>query len=244
MPAASSADTSLRLTPTFELRPAQRFAMVCLGYVPILHVLLSAGAAALVFQDYGIGWACVAGATAMYLVPPLAVAAARPRVRLQDVHYRVGSTGFFRWWYTAQWQVVFNRFPQLEEILRLVPGLYSIWLRLWGAKIGGLVYWSPGLNIFDRPFLDIGGHVVIGADTKLSPHFLARGQSGATDLVLAPIRIGRDAMIGGSSLLPAGVCIGECEQTPGGRPMAPFSRFENGQHIRTTRFHKGIDNDE
>ncbi len=178
MPVESFADTPIKATPSFELRPAQRLAMVCLGYVPVVHVLLSAGAAAWVYQGYGIGWACIAGVTAMYLVPPLAVAAARPRIRLREVYYDVGSTGFFRWWYTAQWQVVFNRFPQLEEMLRMVPGLYSIWLRLWGAKIGGLVYWSPGLNIFDRPFLDIGGRVVIGADTKLSPHLLTRGQTG------------------------------------------------------------------
>jgi acetyltransferase-like isoleucine patch superfamily enzyme len=166
------------------------------------------------------------------------VSVARPRAYFSNTRFRVGSNAFLRWWYTAQWQVLFNRFPQLEEALRLIPGLYSTWLRLWGARIGGLVYWSPGLTIFDRPFLHIGDRVVIGADTKLSPHFLARGESGNTELVLAPITIEHDAMIGGSTLLPAGVYVAACEQTPGGRPLAPFSRFENGRHVRTQRFTK------
>ena len=125
----------------------------------------------------------------------------------------------------------------------MVPGLYSAWLRLWGAKIGRLVYWSPGLELFDRPFFEIGDRVVIGAGTRLSPHFLARGAAGETQLVLAPILISADAMIGGSTLLPAGVFVGEREQTPGGRPIAPFTRFENGQHKRTRRFHKDVNHE-
>jgi hypothetical protein len=241
MLAESSVEKSRQAAPSFDLRPAQRLAMVCLAYVPLLHALVSAGTAIVVYRYFGAARACFAGAAVLYLVPPLAVAAARPRAHLTSARVRVGSREFFRWWYTAQWQIVFNRFPQLEEALRLVPGLYSAWLRLWGARIGGLVYWSPGLSIYDRPFVEVGSRVVIGADTKLSPHLLARGAAGATELVLAPIKIGRDAMIGGSSLLPAGVCVGECEQTPGARPLAPFSQFKNGRHQRTNRFHQGND---
>jgi hypothetical protein len=28
------------------------------------------------------------------------------------------------WWVLTQWQILFNRLPWLEELLRLVPGLY------------------------------------------------------------------------------------------------------------------------
>jgi hypothetical protein len=60
---------------------------------------------------------------------------------------------------------------------------------------------------------------------------------------LAPVIIENDAMIGGHSLLPAGVWVGACEQTPGGRPIAPFSRFQNGRSVRTMRFYKDTKND-
>jgi len=239
MPAESSVDKLRDLSPSFDLRPAQRIAMVALAYVPLLHLVVCATAALAAYRSYGLAWAVIAGMSAVYLIPPLAVAAIRPRTLLREAHAGVATPEFFRWWYTSQWQVIFNRFPQLEEALRMVPGLYSAWLRLWGARIGRLVYWSPGLQLYDRPFLDIGDRVVIGANAKLCPHLLARGPSGATEFVLASIHIGADSMIGGSTLLPAGVYVAEREQTPGGRSMAPFSRFENGRHHRTRRFHKG-----
>jgi hypothetical protein len=242
MPAESSVEELHSLTPSFDLTALQRLAMVGLAYVPLCHVLLVMGTGSIAWSNYGIGWAAFASTAVLYLLPPLAVFMARPRHYLTETQCRVGSSEFLRWWYIAQWQLVFNRFPQLEEALRLVPGLYSTWLRLWGARIGGLVYWSPGMTVFDRPFLDIGDRAVIGADTKLSPHFIMRGPSGKTELVLARITIGHDALIGGSTLLPAGVTVGACEQTPGGRPLAPFSRFERGKHIRTTRFQKEFSN--
>ena len=238
MLAESSADALPRVRPSLNLSAGQRASMICLAYVPLLHIALCIGAAAMTFRTFGVVWAAVAVLATLYLLPPMAVAMARPRTALMATRYPIDSPEFIRWWYTAQWQVVFSRFPQLEELLRIVPGLYSTWLRLWGAKIGSIVYWSPGLSMLDRPFIDIGNRVVIGAGTRLSSHFLARGQDGMTELVVATITIGDDAIIGGYSLLPAGVWVGDCEQTPGGRPIAPFSRFQNGRSVRTIRFHK------
>jgi hypothetical protein len=238
MLAESSVETLPRLQPSLDLSVGQRVSMICLAYVPLLHVLLCIGAAAIAFRTFGVAWSVVAALSTLYLLPPMAVAMARPRATLKASHYSTDSPEFIRWWYTAQWQVVFSRFSQLEELLRVVPGLYSAWLRLWGAKVGRIVYWSPGLSVLDRSFIDIGNRVVIGAGTRLSSHYLARGQDGVTELVLATIMIGDDAIIGGYSLLPAGVWVGDCEQTPGGRPVAPFSRFQNGRSVRTIRFHK------
>jgi hypothetical protein len=244
MLAESSAETLPRLRPSLELSVGQRATMICLAYVPLLHILFCIGTAAIVLRSFGVAWAILPALTALYLLPPMAVAMARPRATLKGSRFSVDSPEFLRWWYTAQWQVVFSRFPQLEELLRMVPGLYSTWLRLWGARIGRIVYWSPGMSVLDRPFVEIGNRVVIGAGARLSPHFLARGQDGMTELILATIIIGDDAIIGGHSLLPAGVSVGACEQTPGGRPIAPFSRFQNGRSVRTIRFHKDIKDEE
>ena len=124
-----------------------------------------------------------------------------------------------------------------------MPVIYSTWMRLWGANIGGLVYWSPGVRIYDRSFIDIGARAVIGSDTKISPHFLSRFDEGSIHLVLAPISIGHDTIVGASTLLPAGVQIAPHEQTPAVRPMAPFTHFRDGRPVRTTRFYKGDIND-
>ena len=62
---------------------------------------------------------------------------------------------------------LFLRFPVLEEILRLVPGLYSLWLRAWGSRIGKLTYWAPQTSYSIAGCLDIGDHVVFGAGVRI-----------------------------------------------------------------------------
>src|SRR5689334_18141899 len=42
---------------------------------------------------------------------------------------------YVAWWGAHQIQLLFIALPQLEAILRLIPGCYSAWLRLWGSKI-------------------------------------------------------------------------------------------------------------
>lgn len=246
-----SAETGALKRPAFDLSVRARLAMIALGYLPLLHLAATVVCTAAAGATLGRPAALLTAVAMLYLLPPLGAALARPSAlltRLEQERCAAGSPAFLRWWYITQWQVVFNRLPVLEELLRLVPGLYSAWLRLWGAKIGAFVYWSPGVKLFDRPFLRFGNRVVIGADTKICPHIIARRElqsdkrehsadvCGGAELVLSPIEIGDDVLVGGSTLLPAGVSIAACEQTPGGRPMAPFARYSNGRHQRTTRF--------
>ncbi len=60
----------------------------------------------------------------------------------------------------------------MEEILRLIPGLYSFWLRAWGSRVGKLTYWAPQTVILDRGFLEIGDHVIFGAGVRINPHVM------------------------------------------------------------------------
>ena len=138
------------------------------------------------------------------------------------------------WWFTSQWQVIFNRLPWIEEIIRLTPGLYSFWLRLWGARIGKFVYWTPGLQILDRPLLDIGDRVVFGAGVKINPHIIMPNRNGQLALLVAPVRIGADALVGGYSLLLAGSWIGPGEASPGKRILAPFAGWVGGRRVDAT----------
>lgn len=225
-----------KLAPVIQISAGHRLAMVAMAYLPFcfcLSVLSLIGAA---LSGLGPRWLLAAAIGVLYLLPPLAVFPLRLKNRLKATRVPIESGAFLSWWYVAQWQVVFNRLPILEEILRLVPGAYSTWLRLWGAKIGKLVYWSPGMRISDRPFVEIGDRTVIGLDTKLYAHFLSKSTTGATELCLAPIQIGHDVLIGGCSLLTAGVQVASCEQTRPVRPLAPFSHYRAGRCMRDTRF--------
>ncbi len=212
-----------------HLSPAHRLLMLGLNYLPLLHGLAVAVA-------IGIGWAPLpwrlgTGFVLLYLVPALAARLVLTLAPVAEGQIRVGSGAFFAWWALANLQMLFSRLPMLEELLRLVPGLYSFWLRLWGARIGRLTYWAAGLRILDRSFLHIGDDVIFGAAVRLNPHVLARNEKGEMELILASIVVGDRAVVGGYSLLTAGTQIAPDECTRAFLVSPPFSRWQNGKRI-------------
>lgn len=110
------------------------------------------------------------------------------------------------WWGSHQIQVIYIAIPALEALLRLIPGLFSVWLRLWGAKVGRNVYWTPGLEIADRSLLEIGDYVVIGHRVGIYSHVIKPRKQ---DLILyvKKVKIGHNVFVGAGSHLAPGVVI-------------------------------------
>jgi hypothetical protein len=206
-----------------------RLGMVILGFIPLFHLAASLVPATLALT----GWASLRVAwlspLVLFLAPPFVVRLASAWKPLNTGLVDPASATFLYWWFTAQWQVLFTRLPALEEMMRMIPGLYSLWLRLWGARVGALVYWSPGVVILDRGLVRIGSRVIIGAAARLNPHALAPVAPGTMKLYLAPITIGNDALIGASSQLLPGCEIAAGEVTPPFRTIHAFSRFAGGR---------------
>lgn len=208
----------------------QRTILLLLNLLPLAHVVFLAGLTLVPFAGWpGRVAAVLAG---LYLLPPVATRTALATLGIREGSIPFGSRDFFVWWLSMQWQVVFCRFPALEEILRMVPGMYSAWLRLWGARIGRLTYWAPGTLILDRSFLSIGDDVVFGAGVRLNAHVIVREESGESNLLLATIRIGERALIGGYSLLTAGTEIAPNEATRAFLLSPPYSVWEGGRRVR------------
>lgn len=179
-------------------------------------------------------WRLLAGFLVLYLVPPLAARIIRRLAPVREGRISVGGRDFFAWWALFNLQMIFCRFPALEEGLRLVPGLYGTWLRLWGARVGKLIYWGAGLRILDRSFVQIGNGVIFGAAVRLNPHVLARNKMGELELILATIIIGDESLVGGYSLLTAGseIAPGECGKACLVSP--PFSKWKGGVRVAKT----------
>lgn len=196
--------------------------MLLLNFIPLLH---AAGSLACVLTP----WPWLAPVV-LYIVPLVPGRLLRASLRSAPPEIPIGSRDFLRWWASFQCQVLFLRFPLFEEILRLIPGLYSLWLRAWGSRIGKLTYWAPQTIILDRGFLEIGDHVVFGAGVRLNPHVMERDPEPV--LRLAPVKIGAGAMIGGYSLLTAGTEISAGEATRAFLISPPFSRWKNGRRTR------------
>ena len=212
------------IAATSELRVRTRAAMILLGYIPLFHV---AASLAIFSAALPLSLEIAIALFTLFIAPPLLarMAAVRPGT------FRPGDAGFLRWWLTNQLQVVFNRLP-LEEILRLMPGLYSLWLRLWGARVGALVYWSPRVIILDRGLVRIGDGVVVGAGARLSGHMLERAPDGALRLVVAPVSIESRAVVGAWTLMAPGARVAEGESLPATMGLAPFRTWSGGRRLR------------
>jgi hypothetical protein len=210
----------------FKLHLVQRLLMLGFNCLPLLHGLAVGLVVGIGWAP--IGWRIAAGLAVLYLAPVFLARIALLVSPITEGRIHVGSRAFFTWWMLANLQMLFCRLPMLEEIIRIVPGLYSLWLRLWGARIGRLTYWGAGLRILDRSFLRIGDDVVFGAAVRLNPHVLGRNEQGEMELTLASIVVGDRTMVGGYSLLTAGTEIAADESTRACLISSPFSRWKNG----------------
>ena len=215
-----------------ELHWPGRLLLLVLNFVPLLHILLSLSLLCVPLVNWPVRLGIAIAV--FYLLPPVI---ARIILLLAPISFgriALGSKPFFLWWTLFQLQVVFCRIPAFEEIMRLLPGLYSLWLRLWGSRIGRLTYWSPGVMFTDRSFLHIGNDVVFGAGARLNAHVMMKGKDGRLQLVLAPVKIGDRALVGGYSLLTAGTEVAPDEATRACQLSPPFSLWQDGRRIKRT----------
>jgi hypothetical protein len=173
------------------------------SFYSVFGILLSVAS----FNYLHGGFALLITIVYVYLLPPLFFQAffriAFPKYggdvsKLEKLSY-AGSEAFTVWWIQSQMQVHFSRFPMLEELIKIFPGLYSAWLRLWGAKIGKNVTWAPQLLIMDRAFMTVGDNSIIGACSRISMHFVnvLRDERKAR-LFLGYVKIGNNVTIGGA----------------------------------------------
>lgn len=208
-----------------ESKSAQ-LAMLLLNLLPPLH---AAGTLTCLFLPLSWPLKIFTALAFLYILPLIPARILRESLRNSPPEISFGSADFLKWWACFQCQVLFLRFPALEEIIRLIPGCYSLWLRLWGSRIGRLTYWAPRTSILDRGFLDIGDNVIFGAGVNLNPHVMEKGK-----LLLAPVKIGDRALIGGYSLLTAGTQIADDETVRAFLISPPFSKWKDHKRIRET----------
>lgn len=129
-------------------------------------------------------------------------------VPLQEGMTNFGDAHYCPWWGAHQIQQVYSAVPFLEGILRIIPGVYSFWLRLWGSKIGKQIYWTPRIEVVDRSLLEIGDYVIFGHRAACSSHILKQLE-GKLILKVAKVRIGKSVLVGAGARLGPGTIIAD-----------------------------------
>jgi hypothetical protein len=206
---------------------------LALNFLPFLHLLAGA---ALVWSVAGAPARIFVTLAWIYLLPPLAGRVATllygesegKDVGQSDRAYKV-------WWFLTQCQVLFNRFGFLEELLRMVPGLYALWLNLWGAHVSPVVYWGPGAVVADRQSVRIGPGAVIGTRAVLAGHLAVKDAQGVFRVTLAPVEIGAGALIGAYVGIAPGCRVGAGEEVPAATFLRPHTYWSEGRRVRPQR---------
>jgi hypothetical protein len=127
-------------------------------------------------------------------------------VPLQEGEFHLDKKCYSPWWGAYQIQSTFIAIPWLESILRNVPGLFSLWLRLWGSKVGKSVHWTPIVEIADRSLLTIGDAVIFGYKVECYGHIVTP-KNGCLLLYVKRIIIEKGVFLGAGSRLGPGVKI-------------------------------------
>lgn len=170
--------------------------------------------------DSGNLWALAGALVTLYLLPPLTFWLHQRRWPVQEGTRRLVGQGYEPWWGSHQIQALYVAVPTLEAVLRLVPGLYSAWLRLWGSRIGKRVIWTPRVEIIDRNLLEVGDDVVFGHFAAVSGHLIQPTRSNLL-LYVERVHIGSHAFLGAGSVLGPGSVIADGGRVAAGERVYP-----------------------
>jgi hypothetical protein len=147
----------------------------------------------------------------VYLLSPLLYQIIRLAIPIKTGRQQLGPEQDPSGWMIAhRLQMIYLIFPFIEGVLNSLPGIYSNWLKLWGSKIGRMVYWAPDVKILDRTHLTVGDRTFVGG-AVLSCHLAIPKKEGIPELVFQPITIGSDVFISTQSNLGPGSRIADKE---------------------------------
>jgi acetyltransferase-like isoleucine patch superfamily enzyme len=143
---------------------------------------------------------------------------------LREGRSRLDAPVYSPWWASHQCQLLFIALPQLESVLQLLPGCFSLWLRLWGSRVGRAVHWTPRVEIADRSLLEIGDRVIVGHKVEMYAHVIRPTRAGLV-LHVRRIVIGRAVFVGAGSRIGPGVHIDDGVHVPLLSDVYPHSRL-------------------
>jgi len=205
---------------------------LALNFLPFLHLALGGILA---------WWLCVSMAASIgfglawiYLLPPLLGRLVNTIGGEPEGTFAMPSRGYLQWWMLMQLQMIFNRLSFLEELLRLVPGLYPLWIWLWGGHLSPLSFVAPKVTITDRHLVSVGRGALLGIDTSLVSHIAQRDEDGRWQVVVAKVVVEPEAITGGGTVLGPGARLLSGHMLPAGRRIVPFGTWPRSHETEGT----------
>jgi hypothetical protein len=169
---------------------------------PAFYFVINAFSVGCLIKDPGLTQFLVL-LSSIYLMPLILFRIHSLFFKIEDGEFDLSQKKYNPWWTAHMLQYPFIALPFLESILHFFPGLYSLWLRGWGSKIGKKVFWTPRTEILDRNLVEVGDGTIIGHMTIMCSH-LVETQSGVPKLVIKKVKIGDRCLVGADAQLGPG----------------------------------------
>jgi len=165
------------------------------SYFPLMMTVASLTALG-VFAQWPSGWSAVLLLFIIYVLPPIVLRITLRWAALQQGVACIDGRKFCPWLASHHIQAFYDALPYLESLLRVFPGFYSMWLRLWGSRVGYGVEWPVRMDVLDRNLMDIGNRVVFARGVELAAHVRQKMDGGGSRVLVRTVRIGSHAFLG------------------------------------------------
>lgn len=176
------------------------------SYFPLLMTIVSLAALG-VFAQWPSGWSALLLLFILYLFPPMVLRVMLRWAPLKQGISAIDGRKFSPWLAAHHIQAFYDALPYLEALLRVIPGFYSMWLRMWGSRIGYGVVWPVRIDVLDRNLMDIGNRVTFDREVELAAHVRQKMEGGAARVLVRTVRIGSHAYIGASTRIGPGAIV-------------------------------------
>lgn len=199
------------------------------SYFPLL-MTAAAFAAAGVFAQWPSGWSALLVLFVIYLFPPMVLRILERWTPIKPGVGCIDGRKFCPWLAAHHIQAFYDALPYLESLLRVIPGFYSAWLRMWGSRIGYGVEWPVRMDVLDRNLMDIGNRVVFAREVELSAHVRKKQDGAGSRVLVRQVRIGSYAFLGAGARIGPGATVPHSANVPA---MAVVDVNENfGEAVR------------
>jgi len=165
------------------------------SYFPLLMTALSFAALG-VFAQWPSLWSAILLLFVVFFVPPLVQRVMLRWAPLKQGVNEIDGRKFSPWLASHHIQAMYDALPFLESLLRVFPGFYSMWLRMWGSRVGYGVEWPVRMDVLDRGLMDIGNRVVFSRRAELAAHVRKKTDGGRSRVLVRTVRIGSYAFLG------------------------------------------------
>lgn len=176
------------------------------SYFPLLMTAASVAALG-VFAQWTNGWSAILLVFVVFGFPPLTLRIVERWAPIRPGIGCIDGRAFCPWLAAHHIQAFYDALPFLESLLRVIPGFYSMWLRMWGSRVGYGVEWPVRMDVLDRNLMDIGNRVVFAREVELSAHVRKKVDGVGSRVLVRRVHIGSYAFIGAGARIGPGASV-------------------------------------